>query len=110
MSDPTTDEPSEQFFDDIRKLAEELNKVYAMAEREYTPMVDHLIRSKCEDQREIERLLDYLLGCACYDPILVLFKRLCRYYYALNPEAVASYVNAYREMLEEEEGDSATPS
>lgn len=106
MNTPTTEEPSEEFINDIRKMAQELKRVYQLAEQEYTPMVNHLIRSKCTDQREIERMLDYLLGCANYDPILLLFKRLCRYYYDLNPEAVATYVYAYRDMWEENEDET----
>jgi hypothetical protein len=106
MSEHTINEPSEEFVNDIKELARVLIETYASAEKVYAPEVERLIRSKCIDQREIEQMLDYLLGCANYDPILVLFKRLCRYYYTLNPEAVASYVNIYREMWEENEDET----
>ena len=36
------------------------------------------------------------------DRILVLFKKLCRYYYAIDPEATASYVYSYREMWDKD--------
>jgi len=43
-------------------------------------------------------LLDF---CFDYD-VLELYKRLCRYYLAIDPAAMASYVRAYRELWEEE--------
>jgi hypothetical protein len=32
---------------------------------------------------------------------LSLYKKLCRYYFAIDPEATVSYVNAYREMWDQ---------
>jgi hypothetical protein len=38
------------------------------------------------------------------DPsMLDLYKKLCRYYFKIDPEATASYVYAYRDMWDEEE-------
>jgi len=40
----------------------------------------------------------------CFDDeVLVLYKRLCRYYVDIDPEATASYVHAYRKMWDEQE-------
>ncbi len=40
----------------------------------------------------------------CFDDkMLLLYKKLCRYYYDINPEATVSYVYAYREMWDEQE-------
>jgi hypothetical protein len=39
----------------------------------------------------------------CFDEqMLLLYKKLCRYYWDLNPQATADYVNYYREMWDEE--------
>jgi len=40
------------------------------------------------------------------DEGLVLFKRLCRYYYAINPQVTVEYIGIYRDLYDsEEEGD-----
>jgi hypothetical protein len=36
---------------------------------------------------------------------LSLYKKLCRYYFKINPEVTASYVYAYRDMWDEGEAD-----
>ena len=51
----------------------------------------------------IERTLDYLLDHACIPQGLALFKSLCRHYWEINPQATASYINAYREMWDSED-------
>jgi len=39
----------------------------------------------------------------CFDQgMLELFRKLCRYYFAIDPEATVSYVLAYREIWDEE--------
>jgi len=62
------------------------------------PTVREIIASRSRDARLIERTLDHLLDHACIPKGLALFKSLCRYYWELNPQATASYINAYREM------------
>jgi hypothetical protein len=42
----------------------------------------------------------------CFDDgMLVLYKKLCRYYFDIDPKATVSYVHAYREMWDEQEPD-----
>lgn len=60
--------------------------------------VDAIIQSGEQDTQRIEHQLDHMLGL-CFDPyMLVVFKRLCRHYYGIDPVAAAGYVQAYREM------------
>ena len=42
--------------------------------------------------------LDHMLGLCCDLNMLVVFKRLCRYYHGIDPVAAAGYVHAYWEM------------
>ncbi len=63
--------------------------------------VDAIVRLNVEDQQRIEGVLDQLLDVAFDDQVLVLFKKLCRHYYAVDPETVTFYVNSYREMWDE---------
>ncbi|RLB95794.1 MAG: hypothetical protein DRH50_03100, partial [Deltaproteobacteria bacterium] len=54
------------------------------------------------DSRRIERCLDGMLD-SCFDNgMLVLFIKLCRYYFAIDPDATASYIQAYRDMWDEQ--------
>jgi hypothetical protein len=69
----------------------------------YAPIARQLILSRSTDVREIEHTLDHLLDVACLPAGLAPFKALCRYYYAINPAATATYVYAYREMWDSEE-------
>lgn len=63
------------------------------------PSVNDIIRTKCRDVGHIEKTLDGLLGFCGHKPALTLYRRLCRYYFPLNPEATGFYVNSYREYF-----------
>jgi hypothetical protein len=56
---------------------------------EYAPLVDSVISERSLDVQHIGRLLDGLLDF-CFDPAsLLLYKKLCRHYYAIDPAAAA---------------------
>lgn len=68
------------------------------AKREYSAKVDTLIQTNCRDSMRIERLLDGILDF-CFDAgMLLLYKKLCRYYFSIDPVATVSYITFYREM------------
>ena len=46
----------------------------------------------------IEHALDGLLSFCGHEPVLQLYKNICRHYFAFNPAAAAVYVYAYRGM------------
>ena len=59
---------------------------------EYAPIVDSIVRARSRDIRHIEHTLDGLLDF-CFDPeALLLYKKLCRHYYDIDPAATAEYV------------------
>jgi len=89
-------------FTEIRALASTIHDLHQQKAVAYAPIVDDIIRSRSCDVTEIERTLDHLLDCACIPEGLDLFKALCRYYFTLNSSATADYVNAYREMWDNE--------
>lgn len=91
----------------IRGLVEEMQKITQQSLSIYTPEVVALITEESRDVKRIERLLDGLLDFAFNSDVLVLYKKLCRYYYFIDPQATAAYVNAYREMWDE---DNPPPS
>lgn len=86
----------------IASLAAQINELQRQAARTASPVVEDIIRTRSRDVQQIEHTLDRLLDCACVPEGLVLFKALCRYYYTLNPSAAVDYVNAYRELWEED--------
>jgi hypothetical protein len=86
----------------IRPLAIQLQKLNKQAEQEYRPIVESIIRSRSRDISHIEHTLDGLLSFCGYDPALQLYRKLCRYYYDIDPAATVEHINAYRNMWDEE--------
>lgn len=78
------------------------------AAKEYKPVVDDILRIRSRDTQHIEHTLDGLLDFCGHEPVLQLYKKLCRHYWDIDPAATADYVNAYREYWDSDEpGDQA---
>ncbi len=92
----------ENTLNDFKDLAKQINELNEQAYYSYFPLVEELISSKRKESNEIEHLLDRILDIACSDKGLLLYKRLCRYYWEIDKEATAHYVNTYREMWDSE--------
>lgn len=91
----------------VEGLAASVADLARRAAAEYAPIVDGLVRTRSTDIRRIEHTLDGLLDF-CFDPaMLILYRKLCRHYYLIDPAAAAEYVHAYREMWD---SDSEAPS
>jgi hypothetical protein len=100
----------DDMFEFISGLAEQLQALNKEAVQAYTPIVNAILQAGSRDVRNIEHTLDGLLDFCGYEPILQLYKKLCRHYYFINPAATVEYVNAYREMWDsEEKGESSEP-
>lgn len=82
----------------LQTLTAELQPLREQGIAALTPVVQELARSGSRDVQRIEHALDQLLDLACLPEGLALFKTLCRHYWTLDPQATASYINAYREM------------
>lgn len=84
----------------IKKLAGRINELASQAVSLYSLEVDLIIVSDCKDKRRIEHILEGMLDF-CFDKsMLELYRKLCRYYYDINPRGTAEYVYAYRNMRE----------
>jgi hypothetical protein len=83
---------------DIEPLIENMKNLSGKAYHIYLPLVENIIENKCVNENEIENLLDYMLGFCADRKMLILYKKLCRYYWNINPLATAEYINYYREM------------
>lgn len=81
-------------------IFQQIGDLHIQALAEYSPVVEHLLRSENRDAREIEHTLDGLLDFCGDSSVLELYRRLCRCYYGIAPAAAASYVKFYREMYD----------
>jgi hypothetical protein len=99
MSIQSNPAPSNSLVDDgMRQVARQLSELFSQAIHAANVEVDDLIQ-RCErDTQRIDHQLDHMLGFCCDPDMLLAFKRLCRYYYDIDPVATAEHINAYREM------------
>ena len=96
------DKNYDKLLNEIKSLAEYGNTLAKQAIAIYEPLVDNIIKSQITDANQIEHLLDYLLGFCYHKDALTLYRKLCRHYYFINPEATARYVTYYQEMWDED--------
>jgi hypothetical protein len=82
----------------LRDLGESITGAFCEAIQIAHAEVDDIIRCNVQDSQRIDHQLDFMLGFCCDPEMLIVFKRLCRYYYTINPQATVEYIHAYREM------------
>jgi hypothetical protein len=97
------DEQHSVLSDNIRRIAKELQTIYSQAEVYYTSTVNDVICHQSRDTKEIEHLLNYMLDFADNEKILTLYRKLCRYYFDINPQATAEYIQSYKELYDTDE-------
>lgn len=89
----------ESLFEGVAGLIGQIITMTQAAVKQSEPEVDWIIKTKSKDTKQIEllldRLLDYSLQC---EEGLLLFKKLLRYYFPINPPAVAEYIDCYRDL------------
>lgn len=94
---------SSEFINEMKKLAQSIQQLSNDACAIYEPQVDDIIHSQSKDMKQIEWLLTSMLDFCSNDKMILLFKKLCRYVYFIDPEITYFYVNQYREMWDNEE-------
>ena len=94
---------SDALLENVSALTGQMQGLARQAHAGYAAEVDAVIAARSRDARNIERLLDGILDFGFDDAMTQLFKRLCRYYYTLDPAATADYVHTYRDMWDSEE-------
>ncbi|MCB4791835.1 MAG: hypothetical protein LHV68_08105 [Elusimicrobia bacterium] len=66
-------------------MATRIREIIAQAIKIYSHEVEVIIVSRSTDENRIQNILDGMLDF-CYDEnMLELYKKLCRYYYKINP-------------------------
>ena len=89
--------------EEIKTQIEKHRNLASQAHEQYSSLVNSIIASENKDVNHICFTLDFMLDFCFDDKILQLYRRLCRYLFDIDPEAATAYVNAYREMWDEEE-------
>jgi hypothetical protein len=87
----------------IRSLAGSMQDLQRQAAQQYLPVVDDILRTRSRDTQHIEHTLDGLLDFCGHEPVLRLYKKLCRHYWDIDAAATADYINAYREYWDSDE-------
>lgn len=92
----------------ILDLVGSVRKLGHRAALQYRPVVDDIVRSGSRDAQHIERTLDGLLDFCGHEPVVLMYRELCRHYWQIDPAATAFYINAYREWWDgEKQGGQA---
>ena len=58
--------------------------------------IEDIIRNNLSDNMQIERKLDEMLDILVFyenDDTLLTFRKLCKYYFDINPQATVDYIN-----------------
>lgn len=87
----------------VSVIVEQMQGLQTLAVAQYTPVVEAIIATRSRDVRHIEETLDGLLDFCGHEPALLLYRRLCRHYFDIDPAATVGYINAYRELWDSEE-------
>jgi hypothetical protein len=95
------------FFQKVSSMIEAIQPLISQNMLVLANHVDLIIKSRERDDNRIQRLFDSVLDyTGMCDDGLILFKRLCRYYYDINHQVTAEYVRIYHDLYDsEEEGD-----
>ena len=86
----------------FKNLAQQLKPLSNQAIPLYTQRVEDIINNQIIDHNHIELTFDGMLDFCYDDEILLLYKKLARYYFTVNPQGTADYINYYRERNEDE--------
>lgn len=90
-------------FDSLSPLIQKLSQLQRQAAQQYAPVVDEIVRTHSRDVQRIEQTLDGLLDFCGDATVLELFQRLCRHYWAIDREATAFYIDAYRKQWDSDD-------
>lgn len=93
--------PDEELIDSLSELVKGHQQLVKRALDIYRVQVSELINSQTQNNEEIQHLLDGLLDFCFDDDFLLLFKKVCRYYYPINPQVTVNYVYRYRDFWDE---------
>ena len=87
---------------DMCKNIIDLNKQrYVIIKDEIEDIIRHNISDNTKIERKLDEMLDILLFYETNNSLLT-FRKLCKYYFDINPQATVDYINYYREQKDPE--------
>jgi len=87
----------------ILDLVHSMRDLEHRAAQQYRPVVDHILRVGSRDAHHIEHTLDGLLDFCGHEPVVLMYRQLCRHYWTIDQAATAYYINTYRERWDSQE-------
>lgn len=90
----------EDFIKQVKVIIESRSDLAKEAYRIYKTRVEHLLANKTQNMQEIERLLDGLLDFCFDEKLLLLYRKVYRYYYTISPKNTIAYIEHYKEMYD----------
>lgn len=87
----------ESIFDMCKELIKLQKQQYEIVKREIDGIINNKIRNEMYIERKLDEMLDILFLYE-NDNTLLTFRKLCRYYYSINPQATADYIMLYKEQ------------
>lgn len=87
--------------EDLLELCKELSLLWRQKYLMLKEEAEFVIENNIKDERRIEWILDNNLLELCEDEkALLLYRKICRYYYSINPIATIDYINFYKEWYD----------
>lgn len=92
----------EELYDICKEIVKIQKQQYEIVKREIEGIISNRIKNEMYIERKLDEMLD-ILSFYENDETLLTFRRLCRYYFDINPEATADYIRIYKEQNDPEE-------
>lgn len=92
----------EELYDMCSNILDLHRQRFIIIKNEIENIIDNNIKDDIYIQRKLDELLDVLLFYENDDTLLV-FRKLCKYYFSINPQATVRYINFYKEQNDPEE-------
>lgn len=86
----------------LLKLCKELSLLWKQKYLMLKEEAEFVIENNIKDEIRIERILDNLLELCEDEKALLLYRKVCRYYYSINPIATVDYINFYKEWYDQD--------
>jgi hypothetical protein len=87
----------------ILDLADSMRELEQRAAVRYRPVVDDILRTGSRDAQQIEHTLAGLLDFCGHEPVVLMYRQLCRHYWQFDQASTGYYINAYRERWDSDE-------
>lgn len=92
----------EELYDICKEIVKIQKQQYEIVKQEIEGIISNRIKNEMYIERKLDEMLD-ILSFYENDETLITFRRLCRYYFDINPQATADYIRIYKEQNDPEE-------